>query len=169
MCSWRKARAQYTLTARCSPVQDGQGRPPGEAAGIVIAASHRPVSSRHRKPGPPDAARRLARTCHDHGMPPYDWSWSDGHTFAGPEAWAGTVDALPVGTVVTVRVIGSLPFGSFLTIDGHPGALGLMDVSQLTATEVPPPVGAVVDAVVTGHAHHNRQVRVRPRRPELAD
>lgn len=67
-----------------------------------------------------------------------------------------------MGAVVTGQVDARRPFGVFITIDGHPDALGLMEITRLPRGMDLPDPGARVDAVVIDHAEHNWQVRLAP-------
>lgn len=79
-----------------------------------------------------------------------------------PEAsWAETVRDLPVGTRIAADVVGRRPFGVFLRIDGHLGAVGLADITAMPQGMELPPLGARVTGRVLAHTGHNRQVKIR--------
>lgn len=75
-------------------------------------------------------------------------------------AWAASVRVLPVGTHITGEVTLRVPFGVFLSVDGHPDALGLAEVASMPSCMELPAVGEPVSGEVVGHTDHNRQVRV---------
>ena len=93
-----------------------------------------------------------------------EYSWPDEgerRAEAAADSWAGTVEALPEGSVVTGRVIGRQPFGVFVDISGTLGAIGLAEITSMPRDAVLPSVGAIVRGTVIGHAEHNHQVKLR--------
>ncbi|MDX8148884.1 hypothetical protein SK854_42675 [Lentzea sp. BCCO 10_0061] len=93
-----------------------------------------------------------------------DYSWpEDGQRSAERRcvAWSATVRTLPVGAPIAGEVIGRQPFGVFIRIDGVPDAVGLAEITAMPLDAVLPPLGFRVAGVVTSHAEHNRQVKVR--------
>lgn len=93
-----------------------------------------------------------------------DYSWpEDGQRLAERShvAWSATVKTLPVGAPITGEVIGRQPFGIFVCIDGAPDAVGLAEITAMPRHVVLPPMGSRVAGMVTSHAEHNHQVRVR--------
>jgi hypothetical protein len=95
-------------------------------------------------------------------MSQYDWTSVAGHGQRAQNAWPETVVALPVGMVVTCRVIAKMPFGVFVLIDGDDDAVGLMEITTMPRDADLPEVGRTLKAVVADHASHNFQVRLRP-------
>jgi len=96
-------------------------------------------------------------------MSRYDWTWVEaGQAERARRAWPETVVALPVGMIVTCRVITKMPFGVFVSIDGHEDAVRLMEITTLPFDADLPEVGVVIEAIVTDHTSHNFQVRLRP-------
>lgn len=75
-------------------------------------------------------------------------------------AWSETVRGLPVGTPVAGVVTVSARFGVFLSIDGHPDAVGLAEITNKPRCMEFPAVGERVSGEVMWHAVHNHQVRV---------
>jgi hypothetical protein len=55
------------------------------------------------------------------------------------------------------------PFGVFLDIDGHPDALGFMEITAPGLAGLLPTLGAPVEAVVVDHRANHHQVRLWPR------
>lgn len=98
-------------------------------------------------------------------MSEYSWPSDNGRwQAAGGEAvWAETVRSLPVGTPVAGEVIGRQPFGVFLSVDGHPDAVGLARVDRKPRCLELPTVGQLVTGEVIWHAEHNHQVGIVPR------
>ncbi|MEU0940965.1 hypothetical protein [Embleya sp. NPDC005971] len=89
-----------------------------------------------------------------------EYSWPDeSRAVRACNAWAATVDALPVGTRVEGEVIARQPFGVFIQIDAVPEALGLIETIGKPCDEAPAP-GTRVSGRVIHHAEHNHQVRV---------
>ncbi|MEU4703007.1 hypothetical protein [Nonomuraea dietziae] len=76
-------------------------------------------------------------------------------------AWSASCQALPIGTLVTGRVIGRQPFGVFLRIDGVPDAIGLAEITAMPAGFELPGMGAEVAGEVIWHVEHNHQVKIR--------
>ncbi|MFJ9819286.1 hypothetical protein ACIRU3_29320 [Streptomyces sp. NPDC101151] len=74
--------------------------------------------------------------------------------------WAATVDALPVGTRITGKVVSRQPFGIFIRIQGVPDALGLAEITAMPLGMKLPALGATVTGVVHWLDPRN-QVRVR--------
>ncbi|MER6154273.1 hypothetical protein ABT147_01880 [Streptomyces sp. NPDC001868] len=68
--------------------------------------------------------------------------------------------SLPVGTPVAGEVIGRQPFGVFLSVDGHPDAVGLARVDRMPRRLELPTVGQLVTGEVIWHAEHNHQVGI---------
>ncbi|MFK0017045.1 S1 RNA-binding domain-containing protein [Streptomyces sp. NPDC091027] len=95
-------------------------------------------------------------------MSEYSWPGENGWSPAAEltVAWPKTVRVLPVGTRITGEVIGRQPFGVFLSVDGHPDAVGLARVDRVPACMDLPTVGQRVSGEVVWHAHHNHQVGV---------
>ncbi|OEJ36279.1 S1 RNA-binding domain-containing protein [Streptomyces agglomeratus] len=95
-------------------------------------------------------------------MSEYSWPGGNGWSPAGDPiaAWPETVCALPVGTRITGAVIGRQPFGVFLSVDGHPAAVGLARVDRMPVCMDLPTVGQRVSGEVVWHADHNHQVGV---------
>jgi hypothetical protein len=60
-------------------------------------------------------------------------------------------------------VIAREQFGVFMDIDGHPDALGLMEITAPGLDGVLPAIGSSVEAVVVDHRAHNCQLRLWPR------
>lgn len=58
-------------------------------------------------------------------------------------------------------MIGRQRFGVFLLLDGVPNAVAPAEAVALPDGMEPPRSGATVAGEVTGHAHHNRRVRIR--------
>jgi len=77
-------------------------------------------------------------------------------------SWTETTMALPVGGRVRAKVLTEMPFGVFVEIEGHPDAVGLMEITTIPQVGELPAVGRCFDAVVLGHAIHNFQVRLAP-------
>lgn len=75
--------------------------------------------------------------------------------------WTETVRALPVGARVTGKVVGVPPFGAFLSLDGHPDAVGLARIDMMPRCQRLPAVGQAVTGEVAWHSDHNHQVGVR--------
>jgi hypothetical protein len=75
-------------------------------------------------------------------------------------AWAATVVALPLGTLVTCEVVARQPFGVFIRIDSVPDALGLVELPNLPDGALPE-CGTHVRGTVLDHTPRNHQVRVR--------
>lgn len=97
-------------------------------------------------------------------MSEYRWpDWGDyrEREAAAARVWAGTVEALPVGTQVCGEVIGRQPFGVFLRIDHHPAAIGLAEITAMPVGEELPAIGERVAGRVLGHADHSHQVKIR--------
>ncbi|MFD0354002.1 S1 RNA-binding domain-containing protein [Streptomyces sp. NPDC127110] len=95
-------------------------------------------------------------------MSEYSWPGDNGWSpTADPTAaWPETVRVLSVGTRITGVVIGRQPFGVFLSVDGHPDAVGLARVDRMPVCMELPPVGQRVSGEVTWHADHDHQVGV---------
>ncbi|MFJ4711597.1 hypothetical protein [Streptomyces sp. NPDC088785] len=96
-------------------------------------------------------------------MTEYAWPNGVGDPTPGDvrRAWPATVTALPVGAVVTGKVIGRQPFGVFVEIDGVPDAVGPAEIVRAPPGTVPPPLGSAITGGVVAHAEHNCQVRLR--------
>jgi ribosomal protein S1 len=94
-----------------------------------------------------------------------EFSWPDKRRFQAhsvEEAWPQTVEALPVGTRIAGEVIGRQPFGVFLSVGGHPAALGLAEVTAMPSCgclELPC-LGEQVTGTVIWRADHNHQVKI---------
>ncbi|MEH0530185.1 S1 RNA-binding domain-containing protein [Streptomyces stelliscabiei] len=95
-------------------------------------------------------------------MSEYSWPSENGRRppTDGAAAWNATVRSLPVGTPVTGAVIGRQPFGAFLSVDGHPEAMGLARIDQDARCLELPPVGRLVTGEVVWHAEHHHQVGI---------
>lgn len=95
-------------------------------------------------------------------MSEYSWPEENGWSPSAdrPAAWPTTVRALPVGTRITGEVIGRQPFGVFLSVDGHPDAVGLAKVHRMPLGRDLPTVGQRISGEVIWHADHNQQVGV---------
>ncbi|MFF3380416.1 S1 RNA-binding domain-containing protein [Streptomyces sp. NPDC002680] len=95
-------------------------------------------------------------------MSEYSWPSENGRcTAAGAAtAWPETVRSLPVGTSIAGEVVGRQPFGVFLTIDGHPEAVGLARVDRMPRCMELPTVGQHIVGEVVWHAEHNHQVGI---------
>lgn len=94
-------------------------------------------------------------------MSEYSWPGENGrHMPDAASAWAETVHALPVGTRITGEVIGRQPFGDFLSIDGHPNAVGLARINRMPRCMELPALGHHVTGQIVWHADHNHQVGV---------
>lgn len=94
-------------------------------------------------------------------MSEYSWPGENGKRMPdAASAWAETVRVLPVGTRMIGEVIGRQPFGVFLTIDGHPNAVGLARIDRMPRCLELPTVGQRVTGQVIWHADHNHQVGV---------
>lgn len=91
-----------------------------------------------------------------------DWSFFDSRADRARRSWPDTVAALPTGATVSGRVIARMPFGVFLDLDGHPDALGFVEITGFPAGRELPAVGSAIEGVVVDHAAHNHQVRLRP-------
>ncbi|GAA4077528.1 hypothetical protein [Streptomyces shaanxiensis] len=93
-----------------------------------------------------------------------EYAWPAGPDLPDADAvigsWAATIAALPVGTHITGEVIGRLPFGVFLRIEGVPNAVALAEISAMPLGMELPALGASVEGEVFWHGH-NHQVRVR--------
>ncbi|MFF0729303.1 S1 RNA-binding domain-containing protein [Streptomyces sp. NPDC004134] len=92
-----------------------------------------------------------------------EYSWPSGGSFHAPvsaEEWLETVRSLPVGAPISGEVTGRQPFGAFLSVDGHPEAVGLARVDRMPRCMELPLVGQVVTGEVVWHAEHNHQVGV---------
>ncbi|MFD5629350.1 hypothetical protein [Streptomyces sp. NPDC127072] len=93
-----------------------------------------------------------------------EYAWPKGLTGPAVEAiqrsWPATVAALPVGARVGGEVIGRLPFGVFIRLDGFPDAVALAEITAMPYGLELPALGARVDGQVFWHAD-NHQVRVR--------
>lgn len=74
--------------------------------------------------------------------------------------WAETVRLLPVGTRITGEVTVSVRFGVFLSIDGHPDAVGLAEIGGKPRCMELPAVGERVSGEVLWHTDHNHQVKI---------
>lgn len=106
---------------------------------------------------------RLRPGCrHTSSVPEYSWP-DEGERRAetAADCWAGTVETLPEGSVVTGRVIGQQPFGVCVDISGTPGAIGLAEITSMLLDAILPSVGAIVRGAVIGHAEHNHQLKLR--------
>ncbi|WP_329585473.1 S1 RNA-binding domain-containing protein [Streptomyces sp. NBC_01362] len=93
-----------------------------------------------------------------------EYSWPDDGIEVGARAraaWSATCQALPIGTQITGRVIGRQRFGVFLSIDQHPDAVGLAEITAMPRCATLPHVGVEVSGVVIWHADHNRQVKIK--------
>ncbi|MEU6703837.1 hypothetical protein [Streptomyces wuyuanensis] len=75
--------------------------------------------------------------------------------------WGATVAALPVGSRITGQVVGRLPFGVFVRIEGVPDARALAEITRMPPGMELPALGAGVGGEVYWHDAHNHQVRVR--------
>ncbi len=95
-------------------------------------------------------------------MSEYSWPGENGWSPAADPAaaWRKTVRVLPVGTRIIGEVIGLQPFGVFLSVDGHPDAVGLARVDRMPVCMDLPTVGQRVSGEVVWHADHNHQVGV---------
>ncbi|MCF3182266.1 S1 RNA-binding domain-containing protein [Streptomyces polychromogenes] len=94
-------------------------------------------------------------------MREYSWPGENGgHVPDTASAWAETVRVLPIGTRVAGEVVARQPFGVFLSIDGHPNALGLARIDRMPRCKELPAVGWRVTGEVVWHAGHNHQVGV---------
>jgi small subunit ribosomal protein S1 len=95
-------------------------------------------------------------------MSEYSWPPEIGksRTTDAAAAWTETVRSLPVGTPIAGEVIGRQPFGAFLSLEGHPDALGLARVDRMPRCRELPTVGQLVTGQVVWHAEHNHQVGV---------
>ncbi|MEH0425347.1 S1 RNA-binding domain-containing protein [Streptomyces stelliscabiei] len=95
-------------------------------------------------------------------MSEYSWPSENGRRppTDGAAAWNATVRSLPVGTPVTGAVIGRQPFGAFLSVDGHPEAMGLARIDRMPRCLELPPVGRLVTGEVVWHAEHHHQVGI---------
>ncbi|WP_206697806.1 hypothetical protein [Streptomyces sp. WAC00263] len=94
-----------------------------------------------------------------------EFSWPDRSQVPASDAivrsWPATVSALPVGSLVSGRVIGRRPFGVFLLLDGVSNAVGLAEITAMPHHMELPAMGATVAGEVIWHADHNRQVKIR--------
>ena len=95
-------------------------------------------------------------------MSGYDWSWYDDHAERARRSWFDTIAVLPVGAKARGRVIARMPFGVFLSIDGHPDAIGLIETPALPRDADLPDAGTVMDVMVMSHSAHNWQLRLAP-------
>jgi hypothetical protein len=93
-------------------------------------------------------------------MSEYSWPYNS-RAGQARDAWATTVEALPIGTRVTCEVIARQPFGVFVQIDAAPGAIGLIEITAMPHGVVLPAPGKRLCGSVIGHAEHNHQVRIR--------
>ncbi|WP_326795220.1 S1 RNA-binding domain-containing protein [Streptomyces sp. NBC_01808] len=95
-------------------------------------------------------------------MSEYSWPSENGrfHEAGTAAEWLETVRSLPVGTPIAGEVTGRQPFGAFLSLDGHPEAVGLARVDRMPRCMELPTVGQVVTGEVVWHAEHNHQVGV---------
>ncbi|MFB6672954.1 hypothetical protein ACFCWG_11245 [Streptomyces sp. NPDC056390] len=93
-------------------------------------------------------------------MTEYSWP-DDSRAGRARDAWATTVEDLPIGTRVTCEVIARQPFGVFVQIDAVPEAIGLIEITAMPRGAVLPVPGKRLSGNVIGHAEHNHQVRVR--------
>nr|WP_243876055.1 barstar family protein [Streptomyces sp. 846.5] len=93
-----------------------------------------------------------------------EFSWPEGDAARATRvraAWSATRRELPVGAAITGEVIGRQPFGVFLRIDGHPDAIGLVEITTMPKDAVLPAIGERVTGEVIDHAEHNHQVRAK--------
>jgi small subunit ribosomal protein S1 len=93
-----------------------------------------------------------------------EYSWPDDGIEVGVRAsaaWPATCQALPTGTQITGQVIGRQRFGVFLSIDQHPDAVGLAEITAMPRCAILPQVGAQVSGEVIWHADHNHQVKIK--------
>ncbi|MCY0935164.1 S1 RNA-binding domain-containing protein [Streptomyces sp. H34-S4] len=94
-------------------------------------------------------------------MSEYSWPEENGRRMPdASSAWAETIRDLPVGTRITAEAIGRQPFGVFLSINGHPNAVGLARINRMPRCMELPTVGQHVTGQVIWHADHNHQVGV---------
>ncbi|MBT2509061.1 S1 RNA-binding domain-containing protein [Streptomyces sp. ISL-98] len=95
-------------------------------------------------------------------MSEYSWPSENGWSPAvdPAAAWSVAVRVLPVGTRITGEVIGRQPFGAFLSIEGHPDAIGLTRVNRMPRCMELPTVGQRVTGEVVWHSDHNHQVGI---------
>ncbi|MEY9873271.1 ribosomal protein S1 [Streptacidiphilus sp. MAP12-33] len=97
-------------------------------------------------------------------MTEYSWpDWGNDKDYGARvvAAWPDTVLHLPIGTQITGEVVGRRPFGIFLTIDNHPDAVGLAEITAMPRCMELPQVGARVTGHVLWHADHNHQVKIK--------
>ncbi|MGW6055716.1 hypothetical protein [Streptomyces sp. NPDC055189] len=94
-----------------------------------------------------------------------EYKWPEEPEAPSPEeirqSWSMTVEALPVGTPVTGRVIGRQPFGVFIRIEGVPGALGLAEIPFMPPGWELPALGAAVAGEVVWLESRNGQVKIK--------
>ena len=88
------------------------------------------------------------------------WEWYDVRAERAQRAWLATKEALPVGTAVRGRVFACQPFGVFVDIEGHPDALGLLEVTAIPRGTSLPAVGTTVHLLVRHHVDHHAQVKL---------
>jgi small subunit ribosomal protein S1 len=95
-------------------------------------------------------------------MSEYSWPPEDRRARAADAVavWSETVRSLPVGTPIAGEVVGRQPFGVFLSLDGHPEAVGLARVDRMPRCMELPTVGRFVTGEVVWHSEHNHQVGV---------
>ncbi|WP_460068847.1 S1 RNA-binding domain-containing protein [Streptomyces sp. YKOK-I1] len=95
-------------------------------------------------------------------MREYSWPSENGwcQATAADLTWPETVRSLPVGTPIAGEVVGRQPFGVFLSIDGHPEALGLARIDRMPRCMDLPAVGNLVSGEVVWHAEHQHQVGI---------
>ena len=68
---------------------------------------------------------------HAHAVSEYFWPEDQALGSRACRAWSNTVDSLPVGSLVTGRIIGRQPFGVFIDIDQASDAVGLLRATAL--------------------------------------
>ena len=90
------------------------------------------------------------------------WRLLDGRAERAKRSWSASRSTLPAGKRVQACVLVRMPFGVFVEIDGHPDALGLMEITTFPRGSKLPTVDGYLDAVVVDHSDHNWQVRLRP-------
>ncbi|WP_157102015.1 hypothetical protein [Nocardia caishijiensis] len=95
-----------------------------------------------------------------------EYFWPDDKEWArrARTAWPDTVQSLPVGSLVTGRVIGRQPFGVFIELDQKQDAIGLLRVTSLPLDTQLPLRGESVHGLVLWLESSNCQVIVVPRR-----
>ncbi|AUG78700.1 hypothetical protein CFP65_3927 [Kitasatospora sp. MMS16-BH015] len=81
--------------------------------------------------------------------------------------WEAAKRDFPIGHPVTGRIAAVRPFGMFVALPGRPEVIAVLDAISYHPDQDPippeqwPGVGEEIGAVVSSHAEHNHQIKLR--------